>query len=125
MDATTWQQAGLYDPAAENAADRLALLEFLAEQGCDLEEMIDAHNRDRLFALAGDRIIRPARPRWDCESAAAGLGTDPESISRTWRSVGLPAPVEPVLGELDLEVLRTSLLVRDLLGDEAALALGR
>jgi class 3 adenylate cyclase len=125
MDAETWEKAGLYDPAADNAADRLALLRYLADEGCDLEEMLDAESRDRLFALAGDRIIRPSRPRWDCESAAAELGTDAETVSRTWRAFGLPAPVEPVLGELDLEVLRTSLLVRDLLGDEAAMALGR
>src|SRR5436305_1826178 len=63
MDAIEWQRAGLYDPAAPNAADRLALLEYLAEQGCDLEEMVDAEARDRLFALAGDRILPPSRPR--------------------------------------------------------------
>src|SRR6476660_5983879 len=125
MDAKTWREAGLYDPAADHAADRLALLEFLTEQGCDLEEMLEAESRDRLFALAGDRIIRPSRPRWDCESAAAELGTDAETVSRAWRSFGLPAPVEPVLGELDLDALKTSMLVRDLLGDEASMALGR
>ena len=125
MDATTWQSAGLYDPAADNAADRLALLEYLTEQGCDLDELVEADARDRLFALAGDRLIRPSRPRWDCETAAVELGTDAESVSRAWRAFGLPAPVEPVLGELDLEALRVSLLVRDLLGDEASTALGR
>lgn len=125
MDVTTWQQVGLYDPTAERAADRLALLEFLTEQGCDLEELLEADARDRLFALAGDRLIRPTRPRYDCETAAAALGTDAATVSRTWRAFGLPAPVEPVLGERDLEALRTCLLVRDLLGDEASTGLAR
>lgn len=125
MDASTWQAAGLYDPDAGKAADRLALLQFLSDEGCDLEEMLDADSRDRLFALAGDRLIRPTRPRWDCESAAKELGTDAETVSRAWRSFGLAAPVEPVLGELDLEALRTCLLVRDLLGDEASSGLAR
>lgn len=125
MDVDTWRAAGLYDPDAPAAADRLALLEFLTEQGCELEEMVDAHERDRLFALAGDRNFRPWRPRYDCAQAAAELGTDAATVSRAWRSFGLPAPVEPVLGEQDLEALRTWLLVRDLLGPEAALALGR
>jgi len=125
MDATTWEQAGLYDPTADKAADRLALLEYLAQQGCDLEEMLEADARDRLFALAGDRLIRPMRPRYDCETAAAALGTDAEWVSRAWRGFGLPAPVEPVLGELDLEALRTCMVVRDVLGDEGSLGLAR
>jgi class 3 adenylate cyclase len=125
MNATEWEQAGLYDPAAPNAADRLALLEYLAEQGCDLEEMVDAEARDRLFALAGDRIFRPSRPRYDCEQAAAVLGVDAATVSRAWRAFGLPAPVEPVLGEQDLDALRTWLLVRDLLGADTATALAR
>ena len=125
MDAATWQEVGLYDPAADNAADRLALLQFLADEGCDVEEMLDADSRDRLFALAGDRLIRPSRPRWDGESAARELGTDAETVSRIWRSFGLAAPVEPVLGELDLEALRTCLVVRDVMGDEVSSGLSR
>ncbi|MBK5305482.1 MAG: adenylate/guanylate cyclase domain-containing protein [Frankiaceae bacterium] len=122
---TAWELAGLYDPAAHDAADRLALLQYLEAQGCDLEEMVDAEARDRLFALAGDRILRPSRPRYDCEQAASVLGTDAATVSRAWRSFGLPAPVEPVLGEQDLQALRTWLLVKDLLGADAATALAR
>jgi class 3 adenylate cyclase len=125
MDTTAWQEAGLYDPAAPNADDRLALLEYLESQGCDLEEMVDAEARDRLFGLAGDRIFRPSRPRYDSETAAAKLGVDAATVSRAWRAFGLPAPVEPVLGEQDIEALRTWLLVRELLGVDAATALAR
>ncbi|MCA1720225.1 MAG: adenylate/guanylate cyclase domain-containing protein, partial [Actinobacteria bacterium] len=117
--------AGLYDPAAPGAADRLALLEFLTEQGCDLAEMLEADAIDRLFAVAGDRMIRPPRPRYDANGAADLLGVDPAAVSRAWRSFGLPAPTEPVLGEQDVEAVRTWLLVRDLLGEEAATGLGR
>jgi class 3 adenylate cyclase len=120
-----WQEAGLYDPDAPAAADRLALLEFLTAQGCDLEEMLEADASDRLFAVAGDRMIRPPRPRYDAVSAAALLGVDPTDVSRAWRAFGLPTPTEPVLGEQDLEAVRTWLLVRDLLGDEAAVGLAR
>ena len=125
MDEQDWKDAGLYDPAAPNAEDRLALLHYLAAQGCDLEEMVEAEARDRLFGLAGDRIFRPSRPRYDSEAAAKLLGTDAATVSRAWRSFGLPAPVEPVLGEQDIEALRTWMLVRDLLGAEAATALAR
>ena len=124
-DVEAWQRAGLYDPDSPGAADRLELLTYLAGIGCDLEEMVEAEARDRLFALSGDRIIRPSRPRYDCESAAELVGTDPATISRAWRSFGLPAPVEPVLGELDIEVLRTWVVVSELVGDEHATALAR
>jgi hypothetical protein len=56
--------AGLYDPRSETGADRRALLEFLTEQGCTIDEMIDADARGRLFALAGDRLLRPDRDRF-------------------------------------------------------------
>ncbi len=125
MDAAGWQEAGLYDPAAPAAADRLALLRFLDELGCSLEEMTQAHASDRLFALAGDRIIRPPRPRFDIPDAAAALGTDEETVSRAWRSFGLPAPVDGVLGAADVEALRTWLDVRSLLGEAGALGLSR
>jgi class 3 adenylate cyclase len=125
MDEQVWKDAGLYDPAAPNAADRLALLHYLASQGCDLEEMVEADARDRLFGLAGDRILRPSRPRYDAAAAAELLGTDAATVTRAWRAFGLPAPVEPVLGQQDVEALRTWLLVRELLGADAATALAR
>lgn len=125
MDAQVWQDAGLYDPDAPNAADRFDLLTYLTEQGCDLEEMVDADRNGRLFALSGDRVIRPPRPRYDGEQAAALVGADPAAVSKAWRAFGLPAPVEPVLGEQDLEAIRTWLLVRELLGEDAATALAR
>jgi class 3 adenylate cyclase len=125
MDAAVWQEAGLYDPDAPNAADRHELLEYLTEQGCDIEEMVDANRNGRLFALSGDRKIRPARPRYDAEQAAALLGADPATVSKAWRAFGLPAPTEPVLGEQDVEGIRTWLAVRELLGEEAATGLAR
>ena len=125
MNEQVWKDAGLYDPSDDNADDRLALLHYLASQGCDLEEMVEAEARDRLFGLAGDRIFRPSRPRYDAAGAAELLGTDVGTVTRAWRAFGLPAPVEPVLGLQDIEALRTWLLVRDLLGADAATALAR
>lgn len=125
MSEQVWREAGLYDPDAPGAADRLRLLTYLAEQGCVLEEMVEAHGRGRLFALAGDRIIRPWRPRYDAASAAAQLGTDTATVTEAWRSFGLPAPEGAVLGPADLQALRTWLEVRAMLGEAAALGLSR
>ncbi|MCU1675170.1 MAG: hypothetical protein JWN77_3283 [Frankiales bacterium] len=89
-DPQVWQEVGLYDPVAPGAADRLALLEFLTAQGCDIEEMLEADAVDRLFAVAGDRMIRPPRPRYDADAAAQLLGVEPADVCRAWRAFGPP-----------------------------------
>ena len=61
MDEGAWIEAGLYDPAAIEAAERLELLTFLTEQGCSLEEMVAAHGKGRLFALAAGHYPRRGR----------------------------------------------------------------
>ena len=43
---------GLYDPEADNAGDRLALLGFLLEQGASVDEMVEANRNGRLVGLA-------------------------------------------------------------------------
>lgn len=120
-----WAAAGLYDPERPDAADRLALLEFLTEAGAGLAEMVEAQERDRLFALAGDRIIRPPQPRRTPAEAAAALGTDAQTVERAWRAFGLPAPAGAALDARDVETVRTWLRVRDLMGEAAALGLAR
>lgn len=39
MDLDALRSAGLYDPAAPGSDERLTLLEFLAGEGCTVEEM--------------------------------------------------------------------------------------
>jgi hypothetical protein len=57
MNTADFQRAGLYDPDAENANDRLALLEFLAANGVTLEQMIDADARGTLATAASDQNV--------------------------------------------------------------------
>lgn len=55
-----YEAAGLYDPRAPNAADRLALLEWLVAQGITLEQLAHARAREEssLTGLAGDLALR-------------------------------------------------------------------
>ena len=59
MTVADFEAAGLYDPAAPGAADRLALLEWLVSQGATLEQMVDAQRHGSLTGLAGDLVLRP------------------------------------------------------------------
>ncbi|MCW2598314.1 MAG: adenylate cyclase [Frankiales bacterium] len=81
----------------------------------------------RLFALAGDRRIRPVVGLLTLREAATRLGSDPEVIARGWRTFGLPEQGidAPLLTEADVEAFGTYLEVRTFLGEETALGISR
>jgi class 3 adenylate cyclase len=127
VDWGALEAAGLYDPATPDAAERRELLEFLTEQGCTVEEMVAAHARGRLFALAGDRIIRPDRDRFTLDQVASQLGAEPDVVRRLWRAFGLVEadPGSPVASPDDVEMLRVAAGMAALFGVEPTLGLAR
>jgi class 3 adenylate cyclase len=127
VDLQGLRDAGLYDPAAEGADERRELLEFLLSEGCTVEEMQLAQERGRLFALAGDRKIRPVVGLLSMREAGARLEVDPADLTRVWRAFGLPSCDEdtPLLTEQDVEAFQTYLLVRAFLGEDTALGVTR
>lgn len=125
-DEAAWAAAGLLDGLREGGRDeRCALLRWLAAQGCSLDEMVQAHAVGRLFALAGDRVIRPPGPRRTVAEAAAALGAGEDDVRRAWRALGLPDPGASGLDDDDLAALRTALDVVQLMGETTGLALVR
>ncbi|MDP9182495.1 MAG: adenylate/guanylate cyclase domain-containing protein [Actinomycetota bacterium] len=127
MDLQELQAAGLYDPADPEADSRAELLEFLISEGCTVEEMQVAASRGRLFALAGDRRIRPVVGLLSLREAGERLEADPVHLNRVWRTLGLPDTGidTPLLTEADLEALQTYLDVRAFLGEDTALGVVR
>jgi class 3 adenylate cyclase len=123
----TLAAAGLYDERASNAADRLALLHFLVEQGCSVEEMQKAHAMGRLFALAGDRLIHPGFPAYTIEDAAPATGLSEDDTRELCRALGLPQPPPhlPVLTEADIKALSAFGELVELLGRDQTLGLAR
>jgi class 3 adenylate cyclase len=125
VDQGAWIEAGLYDPTAAGAAERLELLQFLDAQGCSIEEMIAAHARERLFALAGDRIVRPDRDRYDLEQVAERCGFPVDQVRTMWRAFGLVDVGGPVASPADVEMVRTALEMAGALGLEPTVGLAR
>jgi class 3 adenylate cyclase len=127
MDRGALEDAGLYDPAAPDAAERLELIEFLVEQGCSLDEMTAANERGRLFALAGDRVIRPGRDIFTLAEVAEQIGCPVEEIRALWRAFGLVVAEadRPVASVADVDMLRTAVGMTAFLGREATLGLAR
>src|SRR5688500_11766265 len=103
-----WVENGLYDPAAEHAADRLALLEWLDAQGISLAQIIAAHERGELSSVAGDLKLRP-EPTWTLREVAEQLGASLESLVELRRSGGLPPddPDSPAYTDSDINVFRS------------------
>jgi class 3 adenylate cyclase len=90
MTAADFQAAGLYDPAAPDAAARLELLEWLAAQGATLADMQDAQHRwGSLTGLAGDLALR-AGERLTLAEVAARAGMSPERVERISLAAGFP-----------------------------------
>ena len=125
MTVEAWTEAGLYDPAAPGAAERLELLAFLDEQGCSIEEMTAANARGRLFALAGDRLIRPDRDRYDLAELAELLDEPIERVRAVWRAFGLVDVGDKVASPNDVDMMRTTLALAEFLGFDATIGLSR
>ena len=126
MDLGALENAGLYDPEAPDAVERLELIEFLLDQGCSVEEMVAANSRGRLFALAGD-LVRPGRDIFTLAEVAEQVGCPVEEIRAMWRAFGLVVgdADQPVASVADVDMLRTAVGMTGFLGREATLGLAR
>ena len=127
FDLDDLADAGLYDADAPDAAERRELLHFLTEQGCSIDEMVVAHSRGRLFALAGDRIIRPGRDKYTLAEVADRAGCTIDEVRALWRAFGLVVgdPDQPVASDVDVDMITTSVAMSAVLGVEATLGLAR
>lgn len=122
MTARDFEQAGLYDPAAPNAAERLELLEWLAGRGVTLEQMTAANARGLLTSAASDLVLRPG-PRLSARDVAARSGLAVEYVTTLSLAVGLPppSPDAPVYTEADAATIAASAWGAALFGEQAAL----
>jgi class 3 adenylate cyclase len=118
---------GLLDVDGDRLAERRALLEFLAEQGCSVDEMAAANERGRLFGLAGDRVVRPGGDLFSLEDTARQLAMEVESVQRIWEALGfrVPAPSMPAVSLDEQGVLERLPLLLGLVGETALLDLCR
>ncbi len=81
--------AGVYDPAAPNAAQRLELLDWLIEQGFTIEQLATARQGDRLDAISGGDMVLvpgPLRPRAD---VVARTGLSAERVDAYTTALGV------------------------------------
>ena len=118
VDLGAVTEAGLYDAAAPDAAQRLELLEYLSSHGCTIAEMVAANARGRLFALSGDRIVIPGRDEFSLAEVAARTGADVETVTAIWRALGFvePGTTGGVACEADVAAIQTVVDMANLIG---------
>jgi adenylate cyclase len=90
MGAADFEAAGLYDPKAPEAAERLELLEWLAGRGATLEEMVRAAREGSLTALAGDLVLERG-PRYTLAEIVERTGFSPDLVRELNLALGFPA----------------------------------
>lgn len=90
ISVTELEAAGLYDPAAPDASERLALIEWLVERGATIPQMVRRARTGSLFDVAGDL----GRARGECltlAEVAARTGIPAEHIMAIRFASGLAA----------------------------------
>ena len=103
-DAIDFEAEGLLDGLeGEERQSRLALLERLAADGSDLDELRSAIADGRLALLPLERMLS-GRPRYTTVQVAERTGIPIEELERQWRSIGVAVPArdEVVMSAEDL-----------------------
>jgi class 3 adenylate cyclase len=122
MDARALEDLGLYDPRAPDAAERLALLEYLVEQGLTADEMLAAQAEGRLTSLGADPVIRLPGEVFTAAEMSARTGIPLDLGIRIWRAAGFPDPGDaPIYTEADAAAVAGVAAAIELFGEQAAL----
>jgi adenylate cyclase len=122
MDHAEYEAHGLYDPSAPNAADRLALLEWLTERGITIEQMVEAHERLHLTGLAGDLELRPG-PRLTTADVAEQTRLPVEDVQRLSLAIGRPVtdPAQRAFTPADVEAFGMFRVAAEFFGEQPLL----
>ena len=125
---TDFEAAGLYDPAAADAPQRLAFLEYLVGLGATVEDLLAAPPGD-LPLVASTIALWGSRHRLTIDEVAVRAGVDRQLISKLWRAAGFPDPSLNtelrVLSERDVELFRLAPAAIAFLGEDLTVQLLR
>ncbi|HEX3337325.1 MAG TPA: adenylate/guanylate cyclase domain-containing protein [Jatrophihabitans sp.] len=122
IDLDALEAAGVRD-----APGRRPLIEYLVSLGFTADDMVEAEKHGRLFALAGDAIVRSGRRVHSLRSAAESLQLPLADVEHAWAALGLTvADVDQLaLSPADLDGLRTWAELSTLIGADVALGVAR
>ena len=123
-----FEAAGLYDPDSDAAPERLALLEYLADLGATVDDLVTADPNEfpvlaSTIAMWGDREL------FTIDEVSAATDLERSMIARAWRAAGLPEPdavsESPGFRRCDVEVLDIVRAGMEFMGEDATIQLLR
>jgi adenylate cyclase len=119
--------AGLYDPQASDAEQRLDLLRVLERRGAGLAEMTRAHGGGRLQRLAAELLVYGDVERLTADEVSTQAGVEVDRFKVLWRAAGFPepAPDDSRFTQAEVELVRVVERARALFGEPATLQLVR
>jgi adenylate cyclase len=129
MDAqeeSTLEDAGLYDPTAPDAPERLALIKHLLERGVTLEEISQADQVSPFLAtLAADRILLDIGDVLSVQQVSEQTGASVERVLRVRLACGLPGEEDQPLPSWVPDDVTGFEMAAHLFGENATLAFTR
>ena len=121
------EAAGLYDPGAADAEERLELVLLSLEHGGTYDEIRQAIEEHRLHAVAAERVILGGTERLTLAEAIERSGIDPAFGERVWRALGFVVDDQDasVCTEDDVALFSFFTFAAELFDVEASVALVR
>jgi adenylate cyclase len=97
--------AGLYEPDAADAGDRLELLDFLSAAGATLAEMVEADRTGSLASLAAD--LRMRRGDLSAVELSERAGVSLDAVTEVYRLLGLAIvdPTDRIFDDREVQLL--------------------
>lgn len=124
---TDWAAEGLLEgvEGEQTRADRIELLEYLAREGFQLEEIKAACKQGRLGLLPLDRALEGEEARYSARDVSEETGLSLDLLRQLWRALGFADPDDDEIAYTaeDIEHARTVAAFRDAGLDEEALIL--
>lgn len=124
-DEAAFEDAGLYDPSAPDAAERLALLSHLAGAGATIADMVAAEAAGQLVAAAADLSLFDVGTARSPAEVAEICGVSLAKVLRTRLATGLPAEEDVALPSWAPEDIAGFQLGAALFGEAPTLAFSR
>jgi class 3 adenylate cyclase len=118
------EDAGVVDPSAPWAADRMRAIELLIELGATIEDLKRHHDG---FGLLASKLVNGGQPTMSRRDLAHRVGLTLEVVERLSLAAGLPDPGPDVASanEADVSLFQTFGAATAIFGEETAFQLAR
>src|SRR3954465_11584786 len=118
------EDAGVVDPSAPWAADRMRAIELLIELGATIDDLKMHHDG---FGLLASKLVNGGQPTMSRRELADRVGLTLDVVERLSLAAGLPdpGPDVPSANEADVSLFQTFGAATAIFGEETAFQLAR